>query len=201
MIISHKHKFIFIKTYKTAGTSLEAYLSEFCGESDVLTPIYPPVEGHRARNESGFYNHMPATEVRKNLDPLIWDSYFKFCVERNPWDKVVSFYWMERYRSGGSLEVEEFLKRDQIGLNWPLYADEEGKRPIVNEILRYESLEADLERTFKKLGVPWTGSLKPKAKTEYRLDRRPYQEVLSGEQADTISQRLHKEIEWHRYDY
>lgn len=39
MIISHKHNFIFIKTAKTAGSSIEAYLSPFCGESDIVTPF------------------------------------------------------------------------------------------------------------------------------------------------------------------
>jgi Sulfotransferase family len=38
MIISHEHKFIFIKTKKTAGTAIEAALSELCGPDDVITP-------------------------------------------------------------------------------------------------------------------------------------------------------------------
>jgi len=38
MIVSHRHKFIFIKTKKTAGTAIEAALSELCGPSDVITP-------------------------------------------------------------------------------------------------------------------------------------------------------------------
>jgi hypothetical protein len=38
MIVSHQHKFIFIKTKKTAGTSIEAALSELCGPADVITP-------------------------------------------------------------------------------------------------------------------------------------------------------------------
>jgi enoyl-CoA hydratase len=36
MIISHKHKFIFIKTIRTAGTSIEIALSEKCGSEDEL---------------------------------------------------------------------------------------------------------------------------------------------------------------------
>ena len=39
MIVSHKHKFIFLKTKKTAGTSIELALSRLCGPADVITPL------------------------------------------------------------------------------------------------------------------------------------------------------------------
>ncbi|MEM7193183.1 MAG: hypothetical protein AAF405_10065, partial [Pseudomonadota bacterium] len=48
MIISHKHKFIFLKTKKTAGTSVELALSQICGESDVITPLAAADEALRA---------------------------------------------------------------------------------------------------------------------------------------------------------
>jgi hypothetical protein len=201
MIISHKYKFIFIKTYKTAGTSLEAYLSDYCGEDDVITEIFPPVSGHWPRNAESFYNHMPAVEVRHRVGEALWHSYFKFCVERNPWEKVLSFYWMERSRNGEGLDFDEFLARDQIGFNWPLYADECGESPIIDRILRYERLGDDLTKLFKELGVPWAGSLEYRAKSEYRQDRRHYREILSSHQANYIAKRFVKEIEWHGYQY
>ena len=52
MIVSHKHKFIFIKTYKTASTSLEIALSQFVGERGVITTIDQWDEAIRA--ELGF---------------------------------------------------------------------------------------------------------------------------------------------------
>ncbi len=39
MLISHRYQFIFVKTRKTAGTSIEASLTRFCGDTDVITPI------------------------------------------------------------------------------------------------------------------------------------------------------------------
>jgi len=39
MIISHKHKFIYIKCRKTAGTSIEMSLSKLCGPQDIITPL------------------------------------------------------------------------------------------------------------------------------------------------------------------
>lgn len=174
-------------------------MSELCGESDVLTPIYPTVLGHRARNDAGFYNHIPAIELQEKIDAEVWNSYFKFCVERNPWDKVLSFFWMERHRNGGALQIDEFLGREQIGLNWPLYTDQHQSRPIVDKVLKYETLDNDLEQVFKKLGLPWDGELKIKAKSEYRQDRRHYRDVLTANQVETIALRFAQEIDWHQY--
>jgi hypothetical protein len=47
MIISHEHKFIFLKTKKTAGTAIEAALSELCGPLDVITPYREESEADR----------------------------------------------------------------------------------------------------------------------------------------------------------
>ena len=53
MIISHRHRYIFIKTHKTAGTSVEISLSRFAGPDDVLTPVAPRDEEVRARFPGG----------------------------------------------------------------------------------------------------------------------------------------------------
>ena len=47
MIVSHAHRFIFIKTQKTAGTAMEVALSAICGPDDIITPIQTWIEGER----------------------------------------------------------------------------------------------------------------------------------------------------------
>jgi hypothetical protein len=227
MILSHKHKFIFIKTAKTAGTSIEVFLSKHCGPSDVLTPIEPPVEGHQPRNYRGsinpipeileqpgqifsalrhsitsrekFYRHMPALEVWKRVSRDVWNSYFKFCVERNPWDKVLSHYHMHAVREGGSLSFDEYLARGRFPMNYFRYTDRSGRKIIVDRVLRYENLTAELREVFSQLNIPFAGTLGVTAKSEYRTDRRPYQQVFNDDQRRIVEKAFAKEIELHGY--
>lgn len=57
MLISHQHKFIFLKTQKTAGTSLEIALCSLLSKQDVITPLsrkWPwPSEDESTRRELG----------------------------------------------------------------------------------------------------------------------------------------------------
>jgi hypothetical protein len=198
MIISHKYKFIFIKTAKTAGTSIEVFLSSLCGENDILTPIFPHVEPHRARNHDGFYNHMKASEVKAVVGYSIWDEYFKFCVERNPWDKTLSHFHMIAYRSENTLSLEEYFSNGRFCINFPKYTDKDAKI-IVDKVVKYENLVTELKPIFKALGLPFDGDLGVRAKSEYRIDRQSYKYVLTGEQAAKIADVYSKELSMHGY--
>ena len=229
MILSHKHKFIFIKTAKTAGTSIEVFLSKHCGPDDIVTPIAPPLEGHQPRNDEGFinplpeilerpgkifsalqhsftsrnkfYNHMPARQIRNRVPADVWNDYFKFCVERNPWDKVLSHYHMHAARESGSLSLDEYLARGRFPINYFRYTDRSGTKLIVDQVLRYENLLAELGQVFSQLKIPFDGKLGVAAKSEYRTDRRSYQEVFNDRQRCIVEKAFAKEIELHGYNF
>lgn len=198
MIISHKYRFIFIKTIKTAGTSIEAYLSPYCGADDVFTPVVPPEAGHEARNFGGYYNHMSAWQVRKAVGPDIWNGYFKFCVERNPWDKTVSDFCMANQRAGSRYQFADYFRRGRFCRSWELYTDVDGSL-LVDRVLRYEQLDPQLGEVFQQLGIPWQGQLNIRAKSGYRTDRKPYQEWYSQEQATQVGRIFADEIRTFEY--
>lgn len=228
MIISHKYKFIFIKTTKTAGTSIEVFLSQHCGPNDVVTPIYPQVEPHVARNFAGYFNpipelylsrgkgfrriirdlinrtkfrnHLPAVNVKSRVPREVWDNYFKFCVERNPWDKTLSDYYMRKYRKGGQLSFDEYFAKKHYCFNYPIYTDYQNN-VLVDRIVKYENLLNELGEIFDLLGIPFNGSLGVNAKSEYRLDRRPYQEVYTESQKAIVQTVFDTEIRLHKYQF
>lgn len=55
MIICHQYQFIFIKTRKTAGSSVEIALSRLCSEGDVVTPLSAERGEERLRQAEGGY--------------------------------------------------------------------------------------------------------------------------------------------------
>ena len=209
MIISHKYRFIFLKTAKTAGTSIEIALSKFLSEQDIITPISAPDE--RIRHDLGyrgpqnyrvslrqhsptelaravflgrrkkFYNHMPAHEARVMIGEETWSSYYKFCFERNPFDRVISLYfWC--HKSEPRPTLAEFLDGPEIHLltqrGIDVYSDSTGN-VCVNRVGRYESLSADLEEMRLAVGLPEPLQL-PMAKAAHRTDRRHYAELIDS---------------------
>ena len=92
MLISHPHRFIFIKTVKTAGTSVEAFLEPYCCPPGHVVQHWTPtllsdygVVGRRwPQNDCedhGFYNHMPAREIREHFADF--DSYTRITTVRD----------------------------------------------------------------------------------------------------------------------
>lgn len=228
MIISHKHKFIFLKTAKTAGTSVEYVLRTLCGPDDVITPVFPdegmdmglPPQNYasapqflsrdwllRFRNRlklkfapKDFYNHMPGWRVRARIGDEIWNDYFKFCFERNPWDREVSQFF---FKSGGKGCVDCFadhlktLPRSRLR-NWEIYTDQH--KPLVDFVGCYENLETDMKLALQKCGIDWTGEL-PRAKGNFRTDKRHYRKFYDDQSRMLIAKTYRHEIEYFGYEF
>lgn len=224
MIISHKYKFIFLKTAKTASTSIEIALSKHCGKKDVITPMLPADEEIRstlhypspqnyfspiteytakelfnlifrkAEKKQRYYHHISAQEVKKYIGDKTWNSYYKFCVERNPWERNVSlYYWMHQTEPRPTFseflgsEMPSWLKK----FGFYLYTID--GEIAVNKICLYENLDKELEEVRLRLGIPEKLQL-PQAKAQHRQDKRSYQEILNEEQIKKIEEMFSQEI-------
>ena len=82
MIISHKHKFIFIRPRKTAGTTMQNVLSQICGDDDIVTSGYD--DGTKNIDQSCWdgHPHPHLWDVKQLVGEDIWREYFKFTFVR-----------------------------------------------------------------------------------------------------------------------
>ena len=103
MLVSHRYRFIYTKTVKTAGTSVESYFERFCMPDGTWQQSHERSEYESSSGIIGFrgvvipentrwWNHMPADLIKRQLGQDVWDSYFKFCVIRNPYEKCISAF-------------------------------------------------------------------------------------------------------------
>ena len=147
-----------------------------------------------------FYNHIPAQLVKSRVSARLWKTYFKFCVERNPWDKTLSHYFMQKYRSHGQLSLKDYFERKGFCLNHPIYTDQRDQ-VLVDRVVKFEALNDSLSALFADLNIPFSGVLSVKAKSEYRDNRAPYREMLSDEQRGIVAKVFAKEIAMHGYSF
>lgn len=242
MILCHRYRFIFIKTRKTAGSSVEIGLSRACGPGDVVTPLSVQRGEEELRRREGGYGpevprkhlfehrgvkewrrlllrgqraprfeaHSTAAEISRKTDPDTWRTYYRFTIERNPWDHAVSRYWWQKQRweekgRTGFPSVSEYLAylerhKPHWLSNWGHYAI--GDRVAVDRVLFYETLSTDVESVRNHLRIREAIALPEKrAKAGFRPDRASYRELLSDKDRDRIARICAREIEAFGYEF
>ncbi len=184
MILSHRHRYIFLKSTKTAGTSLEMALSKYCGDDDVITAIYDEDEKTKAalglpgprnhllpetcyrpsdvvkalrqhRPVERFYNHIPAADLRNLVPPDVWRDYLKFSIVRDPFDYVVSrYYWNSRRGTHSPRKFRQWLLSYPKHLRTNAQITHIDGRNAMDSMIRYERFGDDLEALAARLGLP-----------------------------------------------
>jgi len=204
LIISHKYKFIFIKTPKTAGTSIEIALAKICDSKDVVTPYDRVVfEGHVPRNYGDFKQHSSARKIKKSVTPVIWNNYFKFTFERNPFEKMVSMYWFrigEGFFKGTFKDFCIDCKNNpkKFPKGFQIYGIDD--KIAVDFVGRYETLNEDFKYICKKLNLPCEVEL-PSLRAQYQKDRKHYKEYYDSESKKNVEKQYWREIKWLNYKF
>jgi len=204
VIISHKYKFIFIRVPKTASTSLQFTLGKICGDEDIVSTIRVDTpSGHVPRNYLGYRPHITAKEITEKISSDIWENYFKFCFERNPFDKIVSYYWWRIDRGTYNGTFRDFcLDFSRGNTEFPksheLYTMD-GKI-AVDFVGKYESLESDFDFICQKLKLPIFEKL-TQEKSHYRKSKLHYSSYYDAETKKIVENRYSNEIKWFNYQF
>ena len=190
VLVCHTHEFIYQKTMKTAGTSVEMALEPLCAApGHRVTEATPAIiseygvigarRGPANTDKTGWASHLAAWDTRKLAGPKVWNNYERIAVIRNPFDKAVSwFFWNTRNKPVASHErvpaFRAFLREKQDQGYFRSAADVDFKAchirglPVIHRYLKMEELRAEVDELAAGWGmVP--GSIKlPATKTKER---------------------------------
>jgi hypothetical protein len=223
VLVCHPHRFIYMKTRKTAGTLVEMYLERFCvpegrpsgTEAVAETVSEVGIVGSRHSGKTRrdtWVDHMPAERVRDLLGPEAWDGYTKIASVRNPYACMLSQYlWLndqgypiddvgfERARSG----FASFVRGGWFGRRkWTNDLEIVGidGRVAMDAFIRQEHLVDDLGALCARLGLPWEPELLPAAtKRDGKRKRYPLAAYYTRETRDIVRQAFAWAFE--RFDY
>ncbi|MBK0398564.1 hypothetical protein H0I76_05145 [Limibaculum sp. M0105] len=212
MYISHDFRLIFVRTEKTAGTSIEVALRAALGDDSAdghgaarprwarFSPVHHGALTRRLPELFGLHPHATARQIRRVLGKDIFDSYFTFAVDPNPWDRQVSLYYQrQRKRAAPVFEFDRHIRSrlyratEYVRLNnWGIYAD--GDSIMVDRVLRYEEIETALPKLLFEIGVRERIDL-PRARAGHRVPCRSYRDEYTPESRALIASWYPKEIE------
>lgn len=159
MRISHKHKFVFFSNPKAASESVREALDPY---SDVGSEVEHPI----------YHHHVTPRDMRAHFEQQgwDWDDYLKFTFVRNPWDRLVSYYYYFKpdrdrrlvwitgeWNRQNALSFPDFV-RSLLSTQYPALSqldyvmDGHGDR-IVDQVGRFENLGQDFQDICAKIGV------------------------------------------------
>jgi hypothetical protein len=197
-MFSETHRAVFIHIPKCAGNSVRTVLRQ-CGFSR------PSLDEHPEDIRSGFYRRGTAERLRRHGDRALWERSFKFCVCRNPYDRLVSGWSFCRANQNLNVGFPYFVRHmrtfDAFTIVWHCLLPQRqhiviDDVPVVDAVCRFETLEYDFEVITDRLKM--TGRPLPHRN---RSAHRPYREYYSKELQDIVFERFKMDFDYFGYDY
>jgi hypothetical protein len=99
-----------------------------------------------------YYSHMSAEEIKKIIGDEKFNNYIKFCVVRNPYDKMVSRYFWDLKNNKTNKGFDEYCQTKNVS-DINLYTI--NGKSVCNFIIRYEHLEEDIIKLCQILDIKY----------------------------------------------
>jgi Sulfotransferase family len=200
-MISFQKRFLFVHIPKTAGNSIQSTLRDYSEDQIVaLRKEQDGIERFGLRNPNyKIKKHSMLSEYRDALGNEQFRNLYKFTCVRNPWDRMVSYYFTptqspeawdrKRFREiiSKAVSIADYLRLDR---------NEEDPFANVNYIIRFENLADDFRTVCGTLGIS------PATLPRYnRSSREHYSRYYDDELRHLVQTRFAAEIERFGYTF
>jgi Sulfotransferase family len=198
-MISLQNRFLFVHIPKTAGNSVQSVLREYSEDELVaLRTEQDGIERFGLRNPNyKIKKHSRLSEYRDALGHEQFQSLYKFTCVRNPWDRMVSYYFTptQNLETWNQKKFREIISKAVSVTDYLRLGDGEGD-PFANVdcIMRFENLAEDFRAVCIAIGIS-----PPPLPRYNRSDRQHYSKYYDMELRELVRARFAPEIE--RFDY
>lgn len=198
-MISIAHNFLFVHVPKTAGNSVQNVLINYSEDRIVTNKNQDGVERFGIESPTArISKHSNLKQYRKLVDPAIYGKLYKFGCVRNPWDRMISYYFSPHRKTDTFVRQDffELLDKSPTSLSY-LTLDGTSKGTVgVDFIMKFESLSADFSNVCQKLGIdeqplPHRNSSK----------RMHYSTYYDQEMIDRVAEKYRREIKMFGYSF
>ena len=217
-MISSEKKFLFIHVPKTGGNSLQNILRNYSEDKIMIYGEHQDgIERFEVRNDKyDVTKHSSLQHYKDILEPNFYEKLFKFATIRNPYDRMISWYFSP-HRGVTEWVREDFIKlveevptvREYIGLSTSLSQQKAfnflgfsftfNKPKLdqdINFLIRFEFLEKDFRKVCQMIDIPYE-PLPIRNKSE----RKPYITYFDRELKEIVEEKFAEEIEFGDYEF
>ena len=200
-MISFQKRFLFVHVPRTGGNSIQSILKDYSEDEIVaLRGEQDGVERFGLRNPKyKLKKHSTLAEYRAALGEEQFRSLYKFTCVRNPWDRMISYYFRPTRRAN-RWDPKEFKKMVLKTLPLTDYLrlgkDDEDPFGNVDYIMRFENLSEDFRSVCAILDVP--AATLPQYN---RSSREDYSKYYDDQLRELVRERFAAEIERFRYAF
>ena len=159
------------------------------------------------------YNHMPAKKIMNKIGSEKWNSCYSFTFVRNPYDRLVSWYFFHRDTQNIDLYKQYNFKQwlfEGCPNHWTQKTGAETLKPLslhdylldeednlmVDFVGRVENINRDFKSLMKEIGVS-PRPLKHKNKSK----RKRYQDYYDKESRAQVQKLFGKDLELFKYKF
>jgi len=219
MPVSHKYKVVFVHIHKTAGSSIDLFMTRKDKEYGSLKNYC----GKIVYSDKAIYLHHANAKDMKKQFKSVWDNYFKFSFVRNPWDRVVSCWkdkaspahcdsWPDSVYCKArndtfskfvtriiNTEFIEFINESEFSIADRHVLSQTVLIPDDTDFIgRFENLQEDFNTICDKIGIPQQ-QLAHINKTEHTH----YAEYYTDETREIVANKYSKDIKHfgYKFDY
>lgn len=199
-MISLSKGFLFVHIPKTAGNSIQNVLREYSEDEIVASGGQDGVERFEVKSGSrDLVKHSTLEEYYRELGKERADGLFKFACVRNPWDRLISYYFSPHRRETewSARKFRKFVEKDVQPLQeyFTMSEDDDGS-PFENVdfVIRFENLNEDFGKVCERLEIP-----RVELPVRNRSERGSASDYFDAKLAKWVGDRFAVEIDYFGY--